>query len=74
VCGISGFLDTARHRGHDELHAIVSTMADTLHHRGPDDSGTWVDAAAGVAVGQRRLSVVDRSPEGHQPMLSPRYT
>jgi asparagine synthase (glutamine-hydrolysing) len=45
-------------------------MADQLIHRGPDDSGVWVDAEAGVALGFRRLAIVDLSPAGHQPMTS----
>jgi asparagine synthase (glutamine-hydrolysing) len=45
-------------------------MADTLHHRGPDDGGAWVDDAAGIALGHRRLSILDLSPAGHQPMAS----
>jgi asparagine synthase (glutamine-hydrolysing) len=45
-------------------------MVNTLHHRGPDDVGTWADAEAGIALGHRRLSIVDLSPEGHQPMRS----
>ncbi len=45
-------------------------MVATLHHRGPDDTGTWVDQECGVALGHKRLSVVDLSPLGHQPMLS----
>ena len=45
-------------------------MADQLVHRGPDDSGVWVDAEAGVALGFRRLAIVDLSPAGHQPMIS----
>jgi len=45
-------------------------MADTLHHRGPDDSGVWEDSEAGVALGHRRLAIVDLSPAGHQPMQS----
>jgi len=45
-------------------------MADTLAHRGPDDSGIWVDGAAGVALAHRRLSILDLSPAGHQPMTS----
>ncbi len=45
-------------------------MADRLVHRGPDDSGVWADADKGVALGHRRLSIVDLSPEGHQPMVS----
>jgi asparagine synthase (glutamine-hydrolysing) len=51
-------------------------MTRTIAHRGPDDSGTWIDPAAGVALGHRRLSVLDLSPAGHQPMVSSsrRYT
>ena len=45
-------------------------MSDTLAHRGPDDAGAWVDAAAGLALGHRRLAVLDLSPAGHQPMHS----
>jgi asparagine synthase (glutamine-hydrolysing) len=45
-------------------------MTDTLHHRGPDDSDTWVDGASGVALGHRRLSILDLSPLGRQPMAS----
>ena len=70
MCGITGFLSTVQKYGNDELMAIVATMANTLHHRGPDDSGIWVDAHAGIALGHRRLSILDLSPEGHQPMIS----
>jgi asparagine synthase (glutamine-hydrolysing) len=45
-------------------------MADALRHRGPDDHGVWVDAEAGVALSHRRLSILDLSAEGHQPMFS----
>jgi asparagine synthase (glutamine-hydrolysing) len=45
-------------------------MAEPLAHRGPDDRGVWCDAATGVALGHRRLAVVDLSPAGHQPMVS----
>jgi len=46
-------------------------MAQQIVHRGPDDSGVWCDAAAGLALAHRRLSILDLSPAGHQPMLSP---
>jgi len=45
-------------------------MVCAIAHRGPDDSGTWVDAEAGIALGHRRLSIIDLSAEGHQPMPS----
>lgn len=49
---------------------VVERMSKALSHRGPDDSGTWVDYAAGIALAQRRLAIVDLSPMGHQPMVS----
>ena len=70
MCGITGFWDTSRQFGSDRLQAYVENMSDTLQHRGPDDRGSWVDQGVGIALGHRRLSIVDLSPEGHQPMVS----
>ena len=52
------------------LEAIATQMAKAIAHRGPDDSGAWTDAQAGIALGFRRLSIIDLSPAGHQPMAS----
>ncbi len=75
MCGITGFWQT-RGIPDGELGESAARMADTLAHRGPDDAGQWVDARAGVALGFRRLAIVDLSPNGHQPMRSAsgRYT
>jgi asparagine synthase (glutamine-hydrolysing) len=54
----------------ETLEGAVSRMIEPLQHRGPDDRGSWVDASRGVAFGFRRLSVIDLSAHGHQPMQS----
>ena len=64
MCGICGFLDVKGHRSSETLTDDVMGMADTLQHRGPDDCGSWVDAKAGVALGFRRLSILDLSETG----------
>ncbi len=70
MCGIAGYLTAPRQESRDELLATVLRMANTLRLRGPDDDGAWVDAEAGIALGHRRLSIIDLSMEGHQPMHS----
>jgi len=66
MCGIAGILGG----GGQELDQTIELMTATLHHRGPDDGGRWRDPEAGVALGHRRLSILDLSPLGRQPMLS----
>jgi asparagine synthase (glutamine-hydrolysing) len=70
VCGIAGFLDASAASPATEATARVEAMCRAIAHRGPDDSGTYVEAAAGVGLGHRRLSIIDLSPLGHQPMTS----
>jgi asparagine synthase (glutamine-hydrolysing) len=69
MCGIAGFWGAAM--AADDGHETVRAMADAVTHRGPDSAGTWVDAPAGLALGHRRLAILDLSPAGHQPMASP---
>ncbi|MEA2416204.1 MAG: hypothetical protein QOI58_2861 [Thermoanaerobaculia bacterium] len=72
MCGIAGIW---RRRG-GNAGETAQRMSSRLVHRGPDDAGVWHDPATGVALGFRRLSIIDTSPAGHQPMQSAsgRYT
>lgn len=70
MCGIAGFFDWKSGGAVEDLSAAAQAMVRTIAHRGPDDEGVWVDAVAGIALGHRRLSIVDLSKDGHQPMLS----
>jgi asparagine synthase (glutamine-hydrolysing) len=70
MCGIVGFIDRETHAESEALRERVLCMADTLRHRGPDDRGAFVDPRSGVALGHRRLSILDLSDHGAQPMKS----
>jgi asparagine synthase (glutamine-hydrolysing) len=70
MCGIAGLLAPNRRFTEAEMSGIATRMASSLRHRGPDEDGVWIDQEAGVALAHRRLSVIDLSPEGHQPMVS----
>src|SRR5262245_42154528 len=70
MCGIAG-LWTPGGAERRALDALVGAMTDAVAHRGPDGSGVWSDAAAGIGLGHRRLSILDLSPTGAQPMASP---
>jgi asparagine synthase (glutamine-hydrolysing) len=67
MCGITGILARPEVKS---LEYSVGRMTDALYHRGPDDTGIWVERAAGIALGHRRLSILDLSTAGHQPMVS----
>ncbi len=70
MCGVAGLWDRRMASSAEALTAAASRMAEVLHHRGPDDSGVWCDGPAGLALGHRRLSIIDLSPAGAQPMVS----
>ncbi len=68
MCGIAGFLSAAEL---DSPEATLARMANAIRHRGPDDAGVWADRAVGIGLAHRRLSILDLSSAGHQPMISP---
>ena len=70
MCGIAGFWSPAAPGDATALCARAAAMAATLAHRGPDDAGAWADPGAGLAFGHQRLSIIDLSAAGHQPMVS----
>ncbi len=70
MCGISGFWEFRALRRREELQKNIESMTSVLAHRGPDGQGTWIEESAGVAFGHRRLSIIDLSTAGSQPMLS----
>lgn len=70
MCAISGIVDKQGRLGPQMLERLARSMAATMAHRGPDDSGSWLDPSGRVALGHRRLSIIDVSTHGHQPMLS----
>lgn len=65
ICGIVAFSDSFA-----RAESVLQRMTDSIGHRGPDDSGLWIEEADGVALGHRRLSIVDLSAQGHQPMTN----
>lgn len=68
MCGIAGLVASAA-LGADAAR-ILNLMTGAISHRGPDDSGIWLDADAGIGLGHRRLSIIDLTTAGHQPMIS----
>ncbi len=71
MCGIAGLWELREGASASQpLEVCAREMAARFAHRGPDDAGTWHDPAAGIAFGHCRLSVLDLSREGHQPMHS----
>ncbi len=69
MCGIAGFWQRREGRK-EELSHKVWEMTTSLAHRGPDDHGVWINTSAGIAIGHQRLSIIDLSLKGRQPMVS----
>jgi len=69
MCGIVGFV-RFEHQDNFSFKEVVSLMTNTLTHRGPDAAGIWLDEKVGIALGHRRLSILDLRPSGSQPMVS----
>ena len=70
MCGIAGFWNQTLQDNQESLERQVGRMGDQLVHRGPDGDGVWADETCGVALAHRRLSIIDLSKEGQQPMVS----
>src|ERR1043166_8519149 len=66
MCGIAGYVRSAGL--HDPV--ILETMVAEIRHRGPEGDGFWTDPAVGVALGHRRLKILDLTEAAHQPMVS----
>ncbi|MCL7939440.1 asparagine synthase (glutamine-hydrolyzing) [Halomonas sp. ATCH28] len=69
MCGLAGFLQPSGFDARAGLGAIQAMTA-AIIHRGPDSEGHWAEEGAGLVLGHRRLSILDLSPAGHQPMHS----
>lgn len=70
MCGIAGLVNLGGGLAPAQLAAIAKGMADLMPYRGPDDTGVWVDETGFCALAHRRLSIIDTSAAGHQPMAS----
>ncbi|MGD9580986.1 MAG: asparagine synthetase B, partial [Vampirovibrionia bacterium] len=67
MCGITGIINLNKTPVNKKL---LKKMNDIIHYRGPDDEGFYYDDSNGIGFGHRRLSIIDLSPLGHQPMSS----
>ena len=70
MCRIAGLVDFTKGLNSKQLEELTLSMRDSMSHGGPDDAGIYVDEGKGVALGHRRLSILDLSPLGHQPMIT----
>jgi asparagine synthase (glutamine-hydrolysing) len=70
MCGFAGFLGGRWYDGGQEADIRLKQMNDRISYRGPDSDGYWCDSNSRIALGHRRLAIIDLSPSGHQPMAS----
>ncbi len=70
MCGFIGFLDRQGGKTQAELVHTIEQMTAMISHRGPDSKGVWCDENIGLAIGHQRLSIIDLTDAGHQPMIS----
>ena len=70
MCGLAGFLTLSGALESDEFKSILKCMTDTIIQRGPDAEGYWINEEQGIALGHRRLSILELSKAGAQPMQS----
>ncbi len=71
MCGIVGYFDIHKASSQARIKERLKRMTRAIRHRGPDDEGEWSDAESGIGLGHVRLSIIDLSSAGHQPMTSP---
>jgi asparagine synthase (glutamine-hydrolysing) len=71
MCGIAGFIGGRFDHGGQGARAVLARMTGAIAYRGPDSAGAWLEPENQVALGHRRLAIIDLSPAGEQPMTSP---
>ena len=70
MCGFAGFISASDVLPSAQWPVLLTQMGNTIRHRGPDDGGVWYDVDSGIGLSHRRLSILDLSAAGHQPMTS----
>lgn len=70
MCGLAGFFEGGSFSSPTNIESCLKAMTDSIAHRGPDSDGYWYDADKKIALGHRRLAILDLSDAGHQPMRS----
>ena len=66
MCGFVGYLSISE----KPQKRLITKMASKIHSRGPDSDGSWIDEDCGIALGHKRLSIIDLTKAGNQPKIS----